>query len=47
MEGKASEPTAWPSPFNAGDNGKLPLIELGGGHMVRAQSSANLGVAAE
>ena len=47
MEGKASDPGAWPAPFNAGDGGTLPLVELGDGHMVRAQNGASFGVAAE
>lgn len=45
LEGKASEPSAWPDPFNSGDGQILPFITLGDGHMVRAQSNSGLGEA--
>ncbi|MCH9670878.1 MAG: ATP-binding cassette domain-containing protein, partial [Gammaproteobacteria bacterium] len=40
MEGKSSDPNEWPSPFGPG--GKLDLIDVGGGHFIRAQCSADL-----
>ncbi|MCP5368244.1 MAG: ABC transporter ATP-binding protein [Hyphomicrobiales bacterium] len=36
QEGRASIPSAWPDPFNARD-GALTLVDLGEGHLVRAQ----------
>jgi peptide/nickel transport system ATP-binding protein len=39
MEGRVSDPAAWPEPF--GSNGAQPpqFVDLGGGHFVRAQPS--------
>ncbi len=37
QEGRASDPSAWPPPFN-GDGGP-GLVDLGDGHMVRAHRS--------
>jgi len=37
MEGRASNPAAWPDPFGTGDGGRFELIDLGGGHFVRAR----------
>ena len=39
MEGRVSDPAAWPEPFRA--NRALPpeLVDLGEGHLVRAQPS--------
>jgi peptide/nickel transport system ATP-binding protein len=34
-EGRMTEPSAWPAPFNGGD-GPVPLIPVGEGHLVRA-----------
>jgi peptide/nickel transport system ATP-binding protein len=39
MEGKASDPSAWPAPFTAGEE-PLHWIDLGGGHFVRAAADA-------
>ncbi len=39
MEGKASDPTAWPAPFTAGEE-PLQWIDLGGGHFVRAAADS-------
>ena len=39
MEGKASDPAAWPAPFTAVDQ-PLDWIDLGGGHFVRAAADA-------
>jgi peptide/nickel transport system ATP-binding protein len=41
MEGRASDPTAWPDPFRLGTGGPSAMIELGDGHLVRASESAN------
>jgi len=37
MEGKASVPAAWPAPFTINDNERPGLIDLGNGHLVRAE----------
>ena len=42
MEGKASDPGAWPHPFVIDDLGGDMMHDLGGGHFVRAQAAANL-----
>ncbi len=39
MEGRASEPSAWPKPFTIDGTGRLQLVDLGGGHFVRAAPS--------
>jgi peptide/nickel transport system ATP-binding protein len=39
MEGKASDPSAWPAPFTVGE-APLHWIDLGGGHFVRAAEDA-------
>jgi len=36
MEGRASDPGAWPHPFKQSDGNSLSLIDVGGGHLVRA-----------
>ncbi|MDP6786814.1 MAG: ABC transporter ATP-binding protein [Rhodospirillales bacterium] len=36
MEGRASDPEAWPHPFCSEEDSAMPLIDLGGGHLVRA-----------
>jgi peptide/nickel transport system ATP-binding protein len=41
MAGKASEPTAWPSPFTLG-NGITQMADLGGQHFVRMSPEANV-----
>ena len=45
MEGRASDPAAWPQPFtfdrrNQSET-RLPLIDLGDGHLVCADSNAD------
>ena len=35
MEGRASDPTAWPSPFSVADEEQPELIDVGDGHFVR------------
>jgi peptide/nickel transport system ATP-binding protein len=37
MEGKASEPNAWPAPFAATEHAQPQLLDVGDGHWVRAQ----------
>jgi peptide/nickel transport system ATP-binding protein len=37
MEGRASEPEAWPHPFTDDGGTVLPFVDLGDGHYVRAQ----------
>jgi len=41
MEGKASNPAAWPEPFCINDGATLALQDLGNGHYVRAHASAD------
>ncbi len=36
MEGKASNPAAWPDPFTVMDSRPSHMVDLGGGHLVRA-----------
>jgi peptide/nickel transport system ATP-binding protein len=36
MEDKASVPARWPAPFTIGDGVQPSLVDLGGGHLVRA-----------
>ena len=45
MEGRASDPEAWPQPFCAEGDGAMPLIDLGGGHLVRAHRDPETGKA--
>ena len=41
MEGKASDPAAWPAPFRLDGDSRIGMIDLGGGHFVRASESAD------
>ena len=41
MEGKASNPAAWPEPFCIDHGAKLELLDLGNGHYVRAHSAVD------
>ena len=45
MEGRASDPEAWPPPFCANGVDRMPLIDLGGGHLVRAHRDLETGKA--
>jgi peptide/nickel transport system ATP-binding protein len=36
MEGRASDPSAWPKPFTINGSTRPALVDLGGGHFVRA-----------
>ena len=42
MEGRASDPSAWPRPFTIDDQAQPALIDLGGGHCVRADARADV-----
>ena len=42
MEGKASNPAAWPEPFRLDGSKHTGMIDVGGGHLVRASESANV-----
>ncbi len=46
MEGKASQPAAWPEPFTCDAAGDDALQDIGGGHFVRARRQAALGALA-
>jgi peptide/nickel transport system ATP-binding protein len=41
MEGKASDPGAWPEPFRLGGADRPGLVDVGNGHMVRARNTAD------
>ena len=41
MEGKASDPRAWPAPFCLDGTTRVGMIDLGGNHHVRAHEGAN------
>jgi peptide/nickel transport system ATP-binding protein len=41
MEGKASDPAAWPEPFRIAGSARPKLLDLGGGHFVRASAQAD------
>jgi len=41
MEGKASDPAAWPQPFRLDANARTSMIDIGNGHLVRAHTSAD------
>jgi len=41
MEGKASDPGAWPDPFRLDGGAPTSMIDLGNGHYVRAHASAD------
>jgi len=45
MEGKASDPAAWPAPYTVGGTTRPRLIDLGGGHYVRAAAEPTLEIA--
>ncbi|MEQ8357495.1 MAG: ABC transporter ATP-binding protein [Kiloniellaceae bacterium] len=40
MEGRASDPTAWPAPFRIDGESRLTMVDLGSGHQVRAAGDA-------
>jgi peptide/nickel transport system ATP-binding protein len=39
MEGKASDPAAWPQPFTIDGSNTMDLVEFEPGHFVRADPS--------
>jgi len=41
LEGKASDPSAWPNPFRLDASVRSSMIDLGNGHLVRAHESAD------
>jgi len=41
MQGKASEPAAWPEPFTLDGRSELDMIDLGDGHYVRAKKNSS------
>ena len=41
MEGKASDPSAWPDPFRLDGASEVGMIDVGEGHFVRASASAD------
>jgi peptide/nickel transport system ATP-binding protein len=41
MEGKASDPRAWPAPFRLDGSAPVGMIDLGGNHHVRAHEGAD------
>ena len=41
MEGKASDPQAWPAPFRLEGTAQTHLLDIGAGHFVRAQQGAD------
>jgi peptide/nickel transport system ATP-binding protein len=42
MEGRSSDPAAWPAPFRIDGGSRLRLLDLGDGHFVRASESADV-----
>jgi peptide/nickel transport system ATP-binding protein len=42
MEGKASDPSAWPAPFRLDEGVHAAMLDLGADHLVRAHSSADI-----
>jgi len=40
MEGRTSDPAAWPEPFRLGGSERPGLIDIGNGHLVRARTGA-------
>ena len=42
MEGKASDPDAWPAPFRIEGAAQTPLLDIGASHFVRAHQGADI-----
>ena len=42
MEGKASDPRAWPAPFRIDGGARTGLRDIGSKHMVRAHENADI-----
>jgi peptide/nickel transport system ATP-binding protein len=47
MGGRASEPSAWPHPFTLSHESRPEMVDLGGGHFVRAHVSHHANTAME
>jgi peptide/nickel transport system ATP-binding protein len=47
MEGRASDPTAWPAPFTRDGRSEPQLVEVGDGHLVEASYAPALSEAAQ
>src|SRR5512147_4757 len=42
MEGKASDPRAWPAPFRLDGSARAAMLDIGADHLVRAHESADI-----
>jgi peptide/nickel transport system ATP-binding protein len=42
MEGKASDPNAWPAPFGLSGNNRAAMLDIGSDHLVRAHENADI-----
>ena len=42
MEGKASDPCAWPAPFRLDDSARTGMLDVGSKHLVRAHEGADI-----
>jgi len=42
MEGKASDPRAWPAPFRLEPGTRAAMLDIGADHHVRAHQSADI-----
>jgi peptide/nickel transport system ATP-binding protein len=42
MEGKASDPSAWPAPFALGGGERAAMLDIGADHLVRAHQNADI-----
>jgi peptide/nickel transport system ATP-binding protein len=42
MEGKASDPNAWPAPFALGSGERAAMLDIGADHLVRAHQNADV-----
>jgi peptide/nickel transport system ATP-binding protein len=41
MEGKASDPRAWPAPFRLDGSTRASMLDIGANHLVRAHEGAD------
>jgi peptide/nickel transport system ATP-binding protein len=42
MEGKASDPKAWPAPFRLDGHERAAMLQIGSDHLVRAHENADI-----
>jgi len=42
MEGKASDPNAWPAPFRLDGQERAAMLQIGSDHLVRAHENADI-----